>query len=231
MLKKRYSLDRRDSMKQFVIIGLGSFGLNLAAILSQEGHEVLALDVDEKKIDTIKERVTLAVVADAADKNILTKFVSKEADAVIVGMDSMEASVLATLYLRDLGVKEIIVKAMSDDHAKVLKAVGATEIVYPEKDVAIRLADRLSTPNLIEHLPLTPEYSIVEITPPDTFLGKTLKELQLRKEFDIIVIAAKDVLSNRFQLIPDADFEVKPNSVLMVIGKKKDIDRLKVLVE
>lgn len=231
MLKKRYSLDRRDSMKQFVIIGLGSFGLNLAAILSQEGHEVLALDVDEKKIDTIKERVTLAVVADAADKNILTKFVSKEADAVIVGMDSMEASVLATLYLRDLGVKEIIVKAMSDDHAKVLKAVGATEIVYPEKDVAIRLADRLSTPNLIEHLPLTPEYSIVEITPPDTFLGKTLKELQLRKEFDIIVIAAKDVLSNRFQLIPDADFEVRPNSVLMVIGKKKDIDRLKVLVE
>ncbi|MBU7048181.1 MAG: TrkA family potassium uptake protein [Theionarchaea archaeon] len=218
-------------MKQFVIIGLGSFGLNLAAILSQEGHEVLALDVDEKKIDTIKERVTLAVVADAADKNILTKFVSKEADAVIVGMDSMEASVLATLYLRDLGVKEIIVKAMSDDHAKVLKAVGATEIVYPEKDVAIRLADRLSTPNLIEHLPLTPEYSIVEITPPDTFLGKTLKELQLRKDFDIIVIAAKDVLSNRFQLIPDADFEVRPNSVLMVIGKKKDIDRLKVLVE
>ena len=171
------------------------------------------------------------MVADAADKNILTKFVSKEADAVIVGMDSMEASVLATLYLRDLGVKEIIVKAMSDDHAKVLKAVGATEIVYPEKDVAIRLADRLSTPNLIEHLPLTPEYSIVEITPPDTFLGKTLKELQLRKEFDIIVIAAKDVLSNRFQLIPDAYFEVKPNSVLMVIGKKKDIERLKVLVE
>lgn len=218
-------------MKQFVIIGLGSFGLNLAAILSQEGHEVLALDVDEKKVDTIKERVTLAVVADAADKNILTKFVSKDADAVIVGMDNMEASVLATLYLRDLGVKEIIVKAMSDDHAKVLKAVGATEIVYPEKDVAIRLADRLSTPNLIEHLPLTPEYSIVEITPPDTFLGKTLKELQLRKEFGIIVIAAKDVLSNRFQLIPDADFEVKPNSVLMVIGKKKDIDRLKVLVE
>jgi trk system potassium uptake protein TrkA len=231
MLKKKYSLDRRDNMKQFVIIGLGSFGLNLAAILSQEGHEVLALDVDEKKVDTIKERVTLAVVADAADKNILTKFVSKDADAVIVGMDNMEASVLATLYLRDLGVKEIIVKAMSDDHAKVLKAVGATEIVYPEKDVAIRLADRLSTPNLIEHLPLTPEYSIVEITPPDTFLGKTLKELQLRKEFGIIVIAAKDVLSNRFQLIPDADFEVKPNSVLMVIGKKKDIDRLKVLVE
>ena len=218
-------------MKQFVIIGLGSFGLNLAAILSQEGHEVLALDLDEKKIDTIKERVTLAVVADAADKNILAKFVSKEADAVIVGMDNMEASVLATLYLRDLGIKEIIVKAMSDDHAKVLKAVGATEIVYPEKDVAIRLADRLSTPNLIEHLPLTPEYSIVEITPPDTFLGKTLKELQLRKEFGIIVIAVKDVLSNRFQLIPDADFEVKPNSVLMVIGKKKDIDRLKVLME
>lgn len=220
-----------DIMKQFVILGLGSFGENLASALSEEGHEVLALDLDERKVDAIKERVTLAVVADAADKNVLSKFVNENADAVIVGMDSMEASVLATLYLRDLGIKEIIVKAVNDDHAKVLKAVGATEVVYPEKDIALRLADRLSTPNLIEHLPLTPEYSIVEITPPKNFGGKTLKELHLRKEFGITVIAVKDVLSNKFQLIPKAEYEIKHNDVLMVIGKKGDIEKLKGLVE
>ena len=218
-------------MKQFVILGLGSFGENLAFALSEEGHEVLALDLDERKVDAIKDRVTHAVVADAADKNVLSKFVNENVDAVIVGMDSMEASALATLYLRDLGIKEIIVKAVNDDHAKVLKAVGATEVVYPEKDIALRLADRLSTPNLIEHLPLTPEYSIVEITPPKNFMGKTLKELHLRKEFGITVIAVKDVLSNKFQLIPKAEYEIKHNDVLMVIGKKGDIEKLKGLVD
>jgi len=175
----------------------------------------------------IKERVTHAVVADATDKNVLAEFVNPDIDAVIIGLNqSMEASTLATLYLRDLGAKEVIVKAVSDDHAKILRAIGATGIIFPEKDVAVRLAERLSAPNLIEHLPLTPEYSIIEITPPDNFVGKTLKDLELRKEYGIVVIAVKDVLSNTFDLIPGGDFEVQENSVLMIIGKKSDIDKL-----
>jgi trk system potassium uptake protein TrkA len=219
-------------MKQFVVIGLGSFGFNLATALAKDGHEVLVIDSDERNIEAIKDRVTHAVMADATDKKVLSEFVSTDADAVIVGLaENMEASTLVTLYLRDLGMKEVIVKALSDDHAKVLKAVGATEIVYPEKDVALRLAERLSTPNLIEHLPLTPEYSIVEITPPESFLGKTLRELQLRKEFGVIVIAVKDVLSNTFHLIPDTDFEIKPNSALVIIGRSENIDKLRILVE
>lgn len=219
-------------MKQFVVIGLGSFGFNLATALAKDGHEVLAIDSDERNIEAIKDRVTHAVMADATDKKVLSEFVSTDADAVIVGLaENMEASTLVTLYLRDLRMKGIIVKALSDDHAKVLKAVGATEIVYPEKDVALRLAERLSTPNLIEHLPLTPEYSIVEITPPEPFLGKTLRELQLRKEFGVIVIAVKDVLSNTFHLIPDTDYEIKPNSALVIIGRAENIDKLRILVE
>ncbi|KYK34160.1 MAG: TrkA family potassium uptake protein [Theionarchaea archaeon] len=219
-------------MKQFVVIGLGSFGFNLAVALSREGHEVLVIDRDEKKIDAIKERVTHAVVADAADKKVLSELVSTDVDTVIVGLDeSIEGSTLVTLYLRDLGVKELIVKTMSDDHAKILRAVGAAEIVYPEKDAAIRLAERLSTPNLIEHLPLTSEYSIVEIKPPNAFLGKPLKELPLRKEYGIVVIAVKDVLTNTFQLIPGSDFEIKPNSALVIIGKTDDIDKLRTFIE
>ena len=214
-------------MKQFIVIGLGSFGYNLAESLAKMGHEVLVIDKEEKKIESIKGNVTHAVCADATDKKMLEKFVSPDADAVIVGLnEGMESSTLATLYLRDMGIKNIIVKTLSDDHAKILKAIGATEIIYPEKDEAIRLAERLSTPNLIEHLPLTPEYSIVEITPPENFIGKTLRELELRKKYGFIVIAVKDVLTNTFYLIPGADFKIRENTALMIMGKKEDIEKL-----
>lgn len=216
------------TMKQFVVVGLGSFGMNLAATLAEKGHEVLAIDIDEKKVEAIKDQVTHAVKADVTDKKVLSNVVSKDVDAVIVGVNQgMEASILATLHLRDIGVREVIAKVMSDDHAKILRAIGATEIVYPEQDAADRLAERLSTPNLIEHLPLTPEYSIVEVTPPDNFIGKTLRELDLRKEYGIVVIAVKDVLTNTFQLIPGGDSEIPDNCALIIIGKKEDIDKLK----
>ena len=214
-------------MKQFIVIGLGSFGYNLAESLAGLGHEVLAIDQEERKIESIKGNVTHAVCADATDKKILEKFVSGDADAVIIGLDEgMESSTLVALYLKDMGMENVIVKALSDDHAKILKAIGATEIIYPEKDVAVRLAERLSTPNLIEHLPLTPEYSIVEITPPERFIGKTLRELELRKKYGFIVIAVKDILTDTFYLIPGADFKVRENVALMIMGKKKDIERL-----
>jgi trk system potassium uptake protein TrkA len=214
-------------MKQFIVIGLGSFGYNLAESLAGLGHEVLAIDQEERKIESIKENVTHAVCADATDKKILEKFVNTDADAVIIGLnEGMESSTLVSLYLKDMGIKNVIVKALSDDHAKILKAIGATEIIYPEKDVAIRLAERLSTPNLIEHLPLTPEYSIVEITPPESFVGKTLRELELRKKYGFIVIAVKDMLTDTFYLIPGADFKIRENAALMIMGKKKDIERL-----
>lgn len=220
---------RGDEMKQFVVIGLGSFGMNLATALAEEGHEVLVIDADKKKIEGIKEKVTHAVVADTTDKQAISEFITPDVGTVIVGVNNgMEASTLATLYLKDLGVKEVIVKAVSDDHAKILKALGATEIIYPEKDVALKLAERLSTPNLIEHLPLTPEYSIVEITPPKDFLGKTLRGLDLRKEYGIVVIAVKDMLTNTFRLIPGEDFEIRPDTALIIIGKKSDIERLDV---
>lgn len=216
-------------MKQFVVIGLGRFGMNLAAALAEAGHEVLVIDEDKKKIEAIKEKVTHAVIADATDKQVISEFVTADVDTVVVGVnESMEASTLATLYLKEMGVKEVIVKATSDDHAKILKALGATEIIYPEKDVALRLAERLSTPNLIEHLPLTPEYSIVEITPPEDFLGKTLRSLELRKEYGIVVIAVKDMLTNTFHLIPGGEYEIRADTALIIIGKKSDIEKLDV---
>lgn len=215
-------------MKQFIVIGLGNFGYNVASALSELGHQVLAIDSDGKKIEEIKDKVTHSVVADAKDKKVLSEFVTSDIDAVIVGLgDNIEASTLVILYLKDLGAKSIIAKAMNDDHGEILRTIGANEIIYPEKETATRLAERLTTPNLIEQIPLAPEYSIAEIACPDKFIGKTLKELQLRNKYDLEVIAVKEVLSDKFYMIPKADFKINTDSALVVLGRKEDIEKLK----
>lgn len=216
-------------MGQFLVIGLGNFGHNVAVSLFEGGHEVLAVDLNNKKIEQIKGKVTQAVVANVKDKEALSEFLSSDVDAAIVSLgDKLEASILTTLYLKDLGIKRIIVKAINDDHGQILRLIGATEVIYPEKEEATRLAQRLTIPNLIEHIPLASEYSIMEIAAPDNFVGKSLKELQLRSKYNVEVIAIKDVLLDTLHLIPGADVKIKPDSVLIVIGKEPDINKLKV---
>jgi len=215
-------------MKQFIVIGLGNFGFNVASALAERGHQVLVMDLNSKKVEAIKDNVTEALVADSKDKKLLSEFVNEGINAVIVGLgNNIEASTLTVLYLKELGAKKIIVKAMNDDHGEILKSIGATEVIYPEKDVAHRLADKLTTPNLIEHVPLAPDYSIAEIVCPDKFIGKSLKELQFRNKYYVEVIAVKEVLLDKFHMIPSADFKISADSALVVLGKKQDIDRLK----
>ncbi len=216
-------------MGQFVVIGLGNFGHNVAISLFEQRNQVLAIDANSKKIEQIKDKVTQAVVVNVKEKEALSEFISNDIDAAIVSLgDKIEASILTTLYLKELGVKKIIVKAINDDHGQILKLIGAMEIIYPEKEEAVRLARRLTIPNLIEHIPLASEYSIVEIAVPDNFVGKSLKELRLRSKYNVEVIAVKDVLQDTLHLIPEADVKIKPDSVLMVIGKEVDINKFKV---
>ncbi len=215
-------------MKRFVVIGLGNFGMNAARALYKEGHDVLVIDSDEKKIERIKNEVNASIAADATDENVLKEFVSDIADAAIISLgENMEASVLTTLYLKELGIKRIIVKALNEAHRKVLERIGATETIFPEREAAVRLAQRLSVPNLIEHIPLAPEYSISQIETPTAFVGKTLKELQLPSRFGIQVIAIKDVLSDAFHVIPNAEFRIMPDSALLVIGKSDNLSKMR----
>jgi len=215
-------------MKQYIVIGAGNFGSNLAITLCELGNQVLVIDQNKKRIDQIKDRVTHAVIADASDKDVLAELVRGSVDAVIVGLgENMEANILTTLHLRDMKVKRIIAKATSDEHGKILRAIGVTDVVFPEKDVAIRMAKELTDPNLIEHIPLAPEYSIATIASPDKFIGKTLKELQLRNKYNVEVIAIKDVLSDTFYLIPGADFKIPPDSALLIIGNRTSVDKLR----
>lgn len=217
-------------MKQFIVIGLGNFGYNIAIALSELGHHVLVIDSNRKKIEQIKDQVTHAIIGDATDKELLAEFITDSIDAVIVSLGSnMEANILVTLYLKDLKVKKIIAKAVSDDHGKILTAIGAHQIVYPERDVAIRMAKELTNPNLIEHIPLAPEYSIVTIAAPQKFVGKTLKELQLRNKYGVEVIAVKDVLKDKFYMIPGADFRIDTDNALLIIGEKNNIDKMDLL--
>lgn len=216
-------------MKQFVVIGLGTFGFNVAVQLAKQGHQVLAIDSDKKIIDRIKNLVTESVVVDAMDKSSLDEFVDGGFDSAILGMGEsyMEATILTIVHLKQIGVKQIIVKSMNELRGEVFRSIGATEIIFPEKESAIRLARKLTIPTLIDQISLAPEYSIVEIALPDSFIGKNIGELDLRKKYNVTIIAVKNILHDEMVPVPDASYKFLPDTALILMGKHDDIDRLK----
>lgn len=215
-------------MGQFVVIGLGNFGFNVAKTLYEMGHDVCAVDSDKDKVDQIRDFSTQAVEADACDKDVLKALGIEEADAVVVGLgERLDAPVLVTLYLKELKANRIIVKAVSEDHGKILEAVGATEIVFPEKDMAVKLAKTLAFPNALDHLPLAPGFSIVEVGPPRPFIGKSLSQLDLRNKYHVQIIAIRELIPDRVNLVPRADYVIKDSDILIILGKDEDLNKIK----
>jgi trk system potassium uptake protein TrkA len=206
-------------MKQFVVIGLGNFGYYLAKALYDKGHEVLAIDKQGHLVQSIMENVTQAVVGDTTDRKVLESLGVKKVDAAIVCIGSiMEASILTTLNLKDIGVERIVAKAISEVHSRLLYKVGATEVFFPEKDQALSLSERLHSPNIIEYLPFLDDYSIVELSPPKSFVGKSLKELNLINKFHIQIIAIKELVPDRLNMIPTGSFVLKESDILIILG-------------
>jgi trk system potassium uptake protein TrkA len=207
-------------MKQFIVIGLGRFGSNLAKSLAKLNNQVTAIDIDKKKVEDIKDYVTEAVIADALDVRTLKEFVSDDVDTVIVATASdVGTSTLLVLYLKDLGVKRIVGKVRDEAHAKILLTLGVTEVIYPERDTAARLAENLTLNNLIAHIPLAPGYSIVEIVTPENFVGKSLSELDLRKKYGYSVIGIKDMMSETIDINPSPILKLMPDTVLLILCK------------
>jgi trk system potassium uptake protein TrkA len=212
---------------KFAVIGLGSFGSNIAKTLYEKGNEVLAVDDDKEKIDEVKSFVSHAISMDAADKENLQAMGIQDMDVVIVSLGpEMEASILTVLYLKEMGAKRIVAKALTEDHAKILESVGATEVIYPEKDMAIKTALKLSCPNVLEYLPLISGFGIQEIAPPEKFIGKSLKELDLRNKYGIQIIAIKELIPEKTTFVPKADFVLKDSDILVIMGEEKQLEKI-----
>lgn len=216
-------------MKEFAVVGLGNFGYNIAKKLSEKGNRVLAIDIDSIKVNEIKDFVNDAVIGDAKNKTFLQEFIDEKIDGVIISIGSnIIDSIIAVHHLKALKIKNIIVKAQNDVHAELLKVIGVTEIISPEKDIAEWVAHKLTDPNLIDYIPLTSEFSIVEVACPDNFSGKTLKELKLRTRFNVLVIAVKDILNDSFTLLPESNYKFRPDTILTLLGKKSSLDKFKI---
>ncbi|MCS7021117.1 MAG: TrkA family potassium uptake protein [Gemmataceae bacterium] len=213
-------------MKRFVVIGLGNFGASAAEALHAKGHEVIAVDPREEAVDRIAPFVTRAVVADGRSVEALERVGARNADVGIVSTgDDITASILATLALRDLGVKDVYVKVVSRDHARVMERVGATETIFPERDTALELASRLSGAAILNYVRLAAGFSLQEMAVRDEWVGKSLRELELPRRYGITVIAMHDVLHDKIVSTPDPDTVLKGSETLLVAGRDEDLAR------
>ena len=206
-------------MYRALVIGLGSFGSALVKELMTKGEtEVIVVESDHEKAQQFKDLVSQVIVGDATKREVLVEF-GKDVDCAIVCLgERIDSSVLITYCLKEIGVKRIIAKATTEDHAKILSVVGADEVISPESDTAKRLAASLVSPGIVDFVKLSEDFNIIEIAVPDKFVKKTIKELQLRSEYGIQVLAIKNALMGESQVMPSPDYELKPDDVLIVLG-------------
>lgn len=212
-------------MGRYAVIGLGKFGSTVVRTLHERGHEVVAIDRDRGRVQEVRDTSTQAIEANCTDQDTLRALGLQDADAVVVSLgEQMDASILVTLYLKELGLKEIVVKAVSEDHGKVLHLIGATEIVHPERDTARRVARGLGLRSIVEYLPLAADSSLVEVQVPAEFLGRTLAELEIRKRYQVLVVAIKR--GEGLVIATGGDERLLAGDILVLVGKDSDLDKV-----
>jgi trk system potassium uptake protein TrkA len=213
-------------MKRFVVIGLGNFGSSVAEALFAHGHDVTTVDVSEAAVDRIARLVTRAAVGDGTQLETLERIGAKGSDAAVVSTgDDITASILATLALRDLGVPEIYVKVTSSNHARVLQKMGVTETIFPERESGQRLATRIESRTILNYVRLGPDFSLQEMAVPESWIGRSLRELQLPRRYRVSVVAVHDVLHDRIVPVPDPDGPLKESDTLLLSGDDQDLAR------
>jgi len=213
--------------KQVCVIGLGQFGTHLAQTLVKLRCEVLAIDADEQRVNVIRDEVHRAIIGDARDQEMLASVVTADVPEAVIclGQANLEASILCALNLKRIGIRSIRSTAVNDDHAQILLAVGATEIIFPERSAAERLARRISDPDIQDMFPLTEDYRIMELRAPRKTHGKSLAQLDLRAKFDILVLATRAQEDRQYSFLPPADKVIRAGEVLMVLGRELDLAR------
>lgn len=213
------------SKKQFIVIGLGRFGTSVAETLYALGNDVLAVDIDEERVQNVADRVTHAVQVDANDEASLRALGIGNFDVAIISIGSdIQANILSTLLVKEMNVKHIITKANNAMHAKVLYKIGANRVIFPERDMGIRVAHNLSSSSILDYIELSPDFSIAEIVTPKDWVGSSLKELNLRVRYGINVVAIKR--DNDINVSPSADEVIMEGDIIVAIGGTTELNSI-----
>ena len=209
-------------MKQYIVIGCGRFGSSVASTMHLLGHQVMAIDKNEDSVQSISDKETHSLIVDVTEEQALRSLGLGNFDVAVVAIGSdIRASIMATLIAKEMGVELIICKAKDELQAKVLYKIGADRVVFPERDMGVRVAHNLVSDNILDHIELDPEYSIVEIVTPNGWVGKTLVELELRARYEITVLAIKT--GKNINVTPSPDEELTSGSILVIIGQNTSI--------
>jgi len=206
-------------MKRFVVVGLGNFGASVAETLHSAGHDVAALDRDADRVDQMARKVTRAAVGDGTDQRTLKRIGTEDAEAAVISTgDDITASAMTALVMRDFGIDEIYVKVVSYEHARLIEKIGVAETIFPERESGIRLGKRIARRTLLNYVELGSGFSVQEMAVPESWVGRTLRELELPRAHGIQVVAIHDVLLDQIQAIPDADALLKDSDTLLIAG-------------
>ena len=219
---KRTFFNSKGKDKQYIVIGCGRFGSSVAKKMCQLGNEVMVIDKDEDSIENIAEQVTHTAIVDVTEERDLKSIGLGNFDVVIVAISSdIRASIMATIMAKEMGVPKIVCKAKDELQAKVLYKIGADKVVFPERDMGIRLAYNLASENILDQINLDPEYSIMEIVTPTNWVGKTIIELNLRAKYDITVLAVKT--TSGLKVMTSPNYKMQEKNILIIIGNTDKI--------
>lgn len=216
------------SARQFVVLGLGSFGTALARRLSANHCRVTGVDLREKAVEDVKNDLYAAIVADVTDRQALEELLLHQADTVFISLgEQIERSILAALHAKDLGARRIYAKGVTREHGRILEKLGVERVIFPEMEMAVQIADKVTWPNVLDRLPIDPEYGLMEIAVPNHLVGKTLTQANLRRNYGVLVVAVKDALHGFLETAPGADFRLSDDQILLVIGKQTALDEFR----
>ncbi|MBS4015958.1 MAG: TrkA family potassium uptake protein [Candidatus Latescibacteria bacterium] len=217
---------------------MGRFGSNIARALASKGFEVIVVDSDENEVREFSDIVAHSLVLDATEERALKDAGISDVDVAIVSLgQNIDTSILVTLLLKELGVRQVIVKAVNDKHGKILSRIGADRVIYPEREVATRLAESFVSPKIFDYIELSPTHSIIEIAAPKQFIGKTIKDLALREKYHVSLIAIKRKIpivtekgtpdfNEDINIAPAAEDELLEGDVITLLGKYEDLERI-----
>jgi trk system potassium uptake protein TrkA len=212
--------------RRICILGLGQFGAHLARTLAADA-EVLALDRDEERVAEIRDYVQQARILDVRDRAALDAVLKPGFDEAVIAMgSSLESSILCALHLKKIGVPMLRAKAVSDDHAEILRRVGVNQVIYPERETAERIGAQIVHPNLVDFVPIAEDYSVVNALAPEAFRGRSLAALDLRNQAGVFVLAVRRNGQGGVRFLPGPDYVVQPDDVLVVLGREENVMRL-----